>query len=221
MAHYSLLLGIATGIMFSLLLTGLLLREDTTQNQEVKIIKVEPSSNGAEEGDRQHVLYSVVLWDDTITAQAIRNTWARHVDSIRFYTQYKRNYAADRDYGLLRLLKSVCSRDIHNYQWYVMLQSSTYVRTEGLKWLLQSLPLHSPLWLGQEEVMADGQSLFQYYCTSDITIMNAAMFARVCLGAWQCSRDAKDGKEELEFNRCLHDVANSTCRQLKEVSFST
>lgn len=221
MAQYmhlcSLLLGIATGALLSLLLTIRFLERDASYDQGIQTPLVRPSHGGINgdrhHQDRRHILYSIVQWDDAISARAIKNTWATHIDSIHFYStrQNASSKHQDEDYVLLRLLKSLCTRDLlQEYQWYIVLSGSTYVRTGELARLLRALPLRVPVWAGREAVG-------RYHCTGDIVVLNRAMLEWACTGAWLCKGDAKGGEEVLEFSRCLHDITGLTCHQLSKV----
>lgn len=200
---------------------------------------------------RKPVLYNVLTQSVHAESRglAIHKTWASEVklkNHINFYlsspvqveeenmlkkklqitplvtkegdTTYSENHQ-----GIFELWKDVCERKLNDYNWFVRLKDTVYLRADKLEKLLTSLNSSKPILVGHSITPVGykrdelGLRVGESYCFEGGYAVSWKALELICPHLSACKEGAKSGNEDVEMARCIRNHAGVNCTASTEV----
>lgn len=125
--------------------------------------------------------------------------------------------------GIIQSLIDICQRDLGEYQWYVKIADTTYVRTKQLENILVTLNSSEAHFIGhgvfpegreREELgLREGEG----YCLEMGYVLSVRTLQLVCPMLEYCWENARSDNEDVEVARCVRLATGVNCTSSLEV----
>lgn len=125
--------------------------------------------------------------------------------------------------GVFQTLSDICTRKLGQYQWFMKIRDTAYLRPTQLEAILRNLNSSTPLFVGRPKVPQGderdelGLREGQYYCSGEGYVLSSRTLELVCPALEQCRGNMQSANEDVELSKCVQRHAKVNCTTAYQV----
>lgn len=125
--------------------------------------------------------------------------------------------------GVFQTLSDICTRKLGQYQWFMKLRDTAYLRPAKLEAILRNLNSSAPLLIGRPKVPQGdernelGLREGQYYCSGEGYVLSSRTLELICPALQHCRENMQSANEDVELSRCVQRHAKVNCTTAYQV----